>query len=295
MFLYFAWEFELIKWLQEHSNKITDFFFNAASLFGEEIILIMVVAVVYWCISKRRGEYIAFSLMTSIALNAILKNIFLAKRPFEYEGYGIINKRPATATGTSFPSGHTQSASTAFTSLYLAFKKKWMLYFAIIITILVALSRINLGVHFVTDVVVGGILGVVFAIGAYKLFKTFEKQKFLIYLIIILFLIPVLIIIDDKAIYMGAGLYIGYVSGIFVENKYINFTTESTLLEKIIRVLLGVVLLFGLKEGLKLIFPEQNLFHMIRYGLISFVGIGLYPVTFKYINKGLLKMSKREV
>ena len=143
MFLYFAWEFELIKWLQEHSNKITDFFFNAASLFGEEIILIMVVAVVYWCISKRRGEY-CFSLMTSIALNAILKNIFLAKRPFEYEGYGIINKRPV-------PTEHHSQWSYAicinrFTSLYLAFKKSgcctlhYHNHFS-------CLMRINLGVH----------------------------------------------------------------------------------------------------------------------------------------------------
>ena len=93
MFLYFAWEFELIKWLQEHSNKITDFFFNAASLFGEEIILIMVVAVVYWCISKDVANILLFTYDIN-RLECHIENIFLAKRPFEYEGYGIINNVP---------------------------------------------------------------------------------------------------------------------------------------------------------------------------------------------------------
>lgn len=293
MSIHFVWEFEVIKWLQQQSSKFTDFFFNVSSLFGEELILIMIVAVIFWCINKRQGEYIAFSMMSTIAINTILKNIFLARRPFEYTEHGIINKRPNTATGTSFPSGHSQSAATTYTSIYLAFRKKFLLYLAIIITFLVAFSRINLGVHFITDVVVGGTLGVFVAIGAYKLFDTFENQKFLIYLIMAVALIPILFIIQDKAIFMGAGLFFGYVGGIYFENKVVNFSTDVGLLEKIIRIIIGIIILYALKEGLKLIFPDHNTFHLVRYGLISYVGIGLYPLSFNWLHKIVAKTKRR--
>jgi membrane-associated phospholipid phosphatase len=291
MVLHFEWELELIKWLQANNPDWMNFFYNIASLFGEQIVLIAVVATIYWCVNKRLGEYIAFSTMSSIAINSIIKNIFMAKRPFELDPE-IKNLREATATGRSFPSGHTQSAATVFTSLYLAIRKNYLLWVAIIVTIIVALSRINLGVHFVTDVIVGGIVGTLIAIGMYYLFNRFEKQKYLIYLTFLLFLVPVSFIIKEKSFFVGFGLYAGYVLGIFFEQKLVSFTTEVPAWEKAVRLVLGLALLFGLRVGLKELFAvtfnitgDNNILDGFRYFLISFTGIGLYPLSFKFIDR----------
>ena len=57
----------------------------------------------------------------SLSVNNILKNIFMVERPKISEG--VVNLKPSTATGSSFPSGHSQTASTLYTSIALYLKR----------------------------------------------------------------------------------------------------------------------------------------------------------------------------
>ena len=59
---------------------------------------------------------------------------------------------------SSFPSGHAGTIFVVFSSLYLAFRKRWILPL-FIIPVLVSYSRIALGVHTWTDVFAGALLG----------------------------------------------------------------------------------------------------------------------------------------
>ena len=60
------------------------------------------------------------------------------------------------------------------------------------------------------------------------------------------------------------------------------------LIHKVIRVVLGLIVMIGIQQGFKIlfgIFAEEgtdlmNVFHMIRYFLIAFTGFGLYPFLF---------------
>ena len=55
-------------------------------MFGEEAILIPLIAVIYWTFNKKMGEYIAYSSLTSVLINGAVKDAFKAKRPIGEPG-----------------------------------------------------------------------------------------------------------------------------------------------------------------------------------------------------------------
>jgi membrane-associated phospholipid phosphatase len=76
---------------------------------------------------------------------------------------------PADPMNYSFPSGHAGTIFAVFTCLYfLIKKKKFLLIF--IIPIIIAASRLVLGVHTLIDVVGGAILGILIALMVWKLY-----------------------------------------------------------------------------------------------------------------------------
>ena len=115
-------QIEFIKSLQSIANDFLDFLFNAFSFLGEQFILIAILAFIYFVLDKEKGEFIAIILFSTTLLNNALKGIFLAKRPFEIDS-DIINKRPSSSTGSSFPSGHSQLGATFYSSIYLYYPK----------------------------------------------------------------------------------------------------------------------------------------------------------------------------
>ena len=58
---------------------------------------------------------------------------------------------------------------------------------------------------------------------------------------------------------------------------------EGHAVNKVLRVVIGIAILLLIKSGLKIIFPDEAIFHFIRYTLVTFVGIGVYPAIFKKI------------
>lgn len=93
--------------------------------------------------------------------------------------------------------------------------------------------------------------------------------------------IPALTFAHSADFIKGMGTYLGFVIGMYIEKKYVNFSIEGSTTVKVIRVLLGILILLVLQVGLKAIFPSETIFSFIRYALISFVGIGIYPMIFK--------------
>ena len=163
-------------------------------------------------------------------------------------------------------------------AIYL--KKKAMYIIATIMIILIGFSRLYLGVHYPKDVIVGGILGVLTSLICYKLYNRFEN-KMLLYVITFIVFIPALTFAHSADFIKGMGTYLGFVIGMYIEKKYVNFSIEGSTTVKVIRVLLGILILLVLQVGLKAIFPSETIFSFIRYALISFVGIGIYPMIFK--------------
>lgn len=271
-------ELEILRNIQSIANPFLDFLFQLITICGEQIVLISIISIIYWALDKKFGEYIAYSVLTSVLLNNAIKDIFKMKRPIGEEG--IRTLREQTATGYSFPSGHTQSASSFYGAIAIYLKKRVMYIIATVMIILIGFSRLYLGVHYPKDVIVGGILGVLTSIICYKLYNRVEN-KMLLYVITFAIFIPALTFAHSADFIKGMGTYLGFIIGIYIEKRYVNFSTEGNTGNKIIRVLLGIVILLVLQLGLKVLLPSGTVFSFIRYVLISLIGIGVYPMTFK--------------
>ena len=161
-------ELEILRHIQSISNPFFDFLFQLITICGEQIVLIVIISIIYWALDKKFGEYIAYSVLTSVLVNNAIKDIFKLKRPIGEEG--IRTLREETATGYSFPSGHTQGAASFYGSMAIYMKKKAMYIIATIMIVLIGFSRLYLGVHYPKDVIVGAILGVLTAWICYKLY-----------------------------------------------------------------------------------------------------------------------------
>ena len=271
-------ELEILRSIQSIANPFLDILFQLITMCGEQIVLISIIAVIYWALDKKFGEYIAYSVLTSVLLNNTIKDIFKMKRPIGEKG--IRTLREQTATGYSFPSGHTQSASSFYGAIAIYLKKRAMDIIATIMIILIGFSRLYLGVHYPKDVIVGGILGILTSLICYKLYNKFEN-KMLLYVITFVIFIPALTFAHSADFIKGMGTYLGFIIGIYIEKKYVNFSVETSNGNKIIRVLLGVLILLVLQVGLKYILPGGTIFSFIRYLLISSIAIGVYPMVFK--------------
>ena len=274
-------ELEILRSIQSIANPFWDFLFQLITICGEQIVIILIIGIIYWTLDKRLGEYIAYSVLTSVLLNSTIKDIFKMKRPIGEEG--IRTLREQTATGYSFPSGHTQSASSFYGAIAIYLRKRVMYIIATIMIILIGFSRLYLGVHYPKDVIVGGILGVLTSLICYKLYNRVEN-KMLLYVVTFAIFIPALTFAHSADFIKGMGTYLGFIIGIYIEKRYVNFSTEGNTGNKIIRVLLGIVILLVLQLGLKVILPSGTIFSFIRYALISLIGIGVYPMIFKNLN-----------
>lgn len=289
-------EFEIIKWFQDISNDFFDVLAEGITFFGEQYIMIVIIAFIYFVYNKRLGEAIAYSVFLSLNLNNAIKGMVKAKRPFQLDE-AIVPKRAHTATGFSFPSGHTQGATVLYTSIGMKLKHKKLWIVIIVGILLVALSRVYLGVHFPHDVVAGLLLGFACAILGtylYDKFATNLKNKLMMLLITALLYIPFAFIFYQPSFtdievyrdfYTGLALFLGFIAAIYIENKYVNFDCKSPMKVKLIRYFIALLIFVVTQMGLKIIFPNDNIFFdILRYFLVTFVPMGLYPLTFKKLN-----------
>ena len=121
---------------------------------------------------KKKGYYIGATLLTSAVLTTTLKFAIDRDRPFVT--YPDIQK--LTGAGSpSFPSGHTSEAFATATALSLAFPKWYVIAPSFLWAGAAGYSRMHLGVHYPTDVLVGALIGSGSAWLCHELNKRFFK------------------------------------------------------------------------------------------------------------------------
>ncbi len=287
----------ILLFFQNIANPFLDIFFELITMLGEKNILIAGIAWMFWNIDKKKGFILSFTLLFSLFLNAVLKISFHNSRPFEVIPE-ILGKRVHTATGYSFPSGHTQGATTFYLALSLILKKKWVFIPAIAISLLVALSRLYLGVHWPVDVIGSLVAGAGVAIIMYKILsalydKSVSRDLFIVISSIGALLILALFLIINRIYFEGdllvtdlmktVGVFTGASVGFILEEKYVKFSTNGNKLKKVIRFVIGLVGALLLLSGLKLLFPVVDAFHFLRYALTGLWITWLYPLFGKRI------------
>ena len=130
------------------------------SLFGIRESL-MLPALVYWCLNKRKGLFILYAWKISQTINAAVKLTVCAYRPWVRDAR-IVPAGDAikTAGGYSFPSGHTMMAVPIYGGMATCTRNKLARAFWVVMILVLMFSRNYLGVHTPQDVVVGCVLGV---------------------------------------------------------------------------------------------------------------------------------------
>lgn len=147
--------------IQSLHNTILDNIFSFITTLGNLGIIWIIISIALLCTRKYRkaGMVSIVALIIGALLGEVfLKNLFKRNRPFMVmEGIKTVVKLPTTY---SFPSGHTTSSIAAMLSIVNNVKDKFLKVFVIVSAILITLSRLYLGVHFLTDILGGIALGI---------------------------------------------------------------------------------------------------------------------------------------
>lgn len=263
------------------ANPVLDFIFIAVTVLGEQLIAVAALTIVYWLIDKESGEYMCFSLLASLNINGLVKNICKFPRPIGQPG--IRSLRVETATGYSFPSGHTQTSATLFTSLAWILRRRWVTVAALAATALVAFSRMYLGVHWPKDVLAGFVLGGAVSLAIYAFFSAVGEQKReWLYLGMAVAFAPLVWFWHDTDFVKAYGMLLGFAIAMPLEHRYVKFTMKRVgrLRSKLLREAVGLAVLGVVKVGLSLVMPDLLPFQLVEYMLVSLSAFLLCPYLF---------------
>ncbi len=105
---------------------------------------------------KKKGLYIGESILASAIISTSLK--YAVNRPRPFSSYPGIEKL-SSGGSPSFPSGHTSEAFATATAMSIAFPKWYVIIPSYAWASAVGYSRMDLGVHYPSDVAAGAIVG----------------------------------------------------------------------------------------------------------------------------------------
>ena len=144
---------DFLRLLESIRNPFLDNVMLLITQLGEETAFLLLAIILFWCVDKKRGYFVLFVGFAGILANQFLKLLFRIPRPWVLDpGFHPVEGAKAAATGYSFPSGHTQSAVGTLGAIAVTEKKRWVRILAIVVAVLVAFSRMYLGVHTPQDV-----------------------------------------------------------------------------------------------------------------------------------------------
>ena len=175
-----GFEYEIIKFLQSNATTNWITFFQIVTMLGSYLGFLVTLIIVFF-----KNRRLTIPLIITFALGAVInrfvKAIIARTRPFDTYS-DIINY--GNEDGYSFPSGHSLCAGIFATFLFFTLlkstKNKWTIALGtislVLLTILIAFSRMVLGVHYLTDTIMGIFFGILFAIISILLYNILENK-----------------------------------------------------------------------------------------------------------------------
>src|SRR5512138_468496 len=322
---------ELILHLQSLASDRLTLFMNAITSLGDDKVSAVILLMIALGISFRRGMPLIQIFMWTLLLTHGLKEFFGLPRPtFVHSGiqdlqHNVPNTSPFSSTGSEtllgpidaqvvsafrlqgnddcgFPSGHVSSIVAVWGGIALLFRKRIFYWVAPILIVLVALSRMYLGWHFLGDVLGGAALGAVVLAIAYlflvrwgfehKLFERinleFTPRVYNVLLYTLLLVVPLVLgILSADVLGKGAGYLVGANSALtLIIMKRGTPDDTAPLLQRLLRTSLGLLFYFGAYGLAELILEPTGLESValidvfMKSAVLIFVSIyGAYSVS----------------
>ena len=306
---YFDWEIALMEWLQANLGPGAISFLSLLSMFGEQLLMVVIIGFLYWSWDKEFGKFVGLNILVANVWNPLIKNVFLRLRPYfvsdKIDLLRLIDssadKYDVAAQGYSFPSGHSSGAVSLYGSLAAHEKKnRLLLVIAILLPLLVGFSRVVVGAHYPTDVLAGWLLGLIVILLIPRL-QARIKNRWLFYGLLLLLCLPGFFYCTSDDYFTSFGMLLGLILAFPFEEKYVRFENTRSPIRCILRVVGGGAVYFGLNAALKLPFPPAlldsgtfaaHLIRTLRYTAVMFTVIALYPMVFKLTDRIKVKSEK---
>ena len=282
---------------------------SAVTQLGGEVIFIVAAVVVFWCVSKWEGYYLMTIAFCGTVLNQFLKLICRVPRPWVRDpNFTIVESARAEATGYSFPSGHTQNAIGLFGGMARWGGRRWVRLGLTTLALVIAFSRMYLGVHTPADVGVSLVLAAALVLGLYPLMRRAqEKPRYMGYVLAAMLVVSGAFVVfvetcgfpaDRDAENLASGIgnawkMLGAVAGMtlawLLDRRYIHFETQAVWWVQVIKVAVGMALLLAIKSGLKApllaLLGHEGLAGGVRYFLLVLVAGAVWPLVFRPMSK----------
>ena len=303
-------------WFQSSPGWLISIF-KAITFLGNTEFYLIIMPALFWSIDASLGIRTGILLLISGGLNSNLKFAFRWPRPF-----WVSSEISAFAEGTSFgfPSGHSQNAASIWGLIGTSTQKKWIRWLVVLIIFLIGFSRIVLGVHFTHDVLAGWLVGgillwlflkVEMSVANWFRDKSLPTQILALIAATSLFLIPALLIVPPfdpppvpqywidgageiiepyhyEGLLTTSGSFFGLGLGILLLKNSGGFSAEGSVLQRIIRYLVGLVGVLILYLGLGSLFPDNTdlLSYSLRFLRYSLIGLWISfgaPKLFRWL------------
>lgn len=276
----------IIEFLQSFSNAPLDYIMRALTEFGDVMFFIVLGAVLFWSVDKKFAFKLMTTLLFSATINGGIKHYTNKNRPYQDGAKPILQE----TEGSSMPSGHAQNIFTASTIMVHEYRKvNWVKWTFIALALIVPLTRMYLGQHYLEDVLVGMLLGLLIGILGIFVYQKFPHNEEYVALAAIPIIVLMMIFIHEKQVFVSGGAFLGLALGYFIEKKKVRFETKAKLSVQIYKILIGLAVAILLLEGLKVLFgliDETNLILIgIRYFAVAFWASLGAPALFKVIFK----------
>lgn len=270
---------------------------------GEETVFMVAALFVFWCVSKRHGYYLLAVGFAGTVLNQFLKLLFRIPRPWVLDSdFTIVESARAQATGYSFPSGHTQNAVGTFGGIARFTRRKWVRVAAIVVAVLVPLSRMYLGVHTPLDVGVAAVIAVALVFALYPLMERSDSRHGVMgavlavmlalavgYLLFVS-LYPFPADVDAANLASGVenawkllGATVGMLVGWWLDVRFIHFDTRAVWYVQLIKLVGVLALLLGIRAALKAPLAAAlgaGAGGAVRYGVMVLFAAAVWPMVF---------------
>jgi membrane-associated phospholipid phosphatase len=284
----------LVLFLQTLSPAL-DGLMEVASFLGRIEFYLVLLPFVYWTIDRRIGIRALLLLIYTDVITSAFKLFFHQPRPYWVTEVKGISVEPSYG----LPSGHASGSLTVGGMLISYTKIKWVRIALTIIILLIGISRIYLGVHFLHDVLAGWLIGsailwVYFKWGndihawlkskslGFQIGLVFADSLFIIALgILIRFITSGMpdptawnaFSIEGRTVthfFTLGGALLGTGSGYALMRQYASFNAHGNWSKRALRYLIGIIGLLVIYAGLDVVFSmiatdESTLGYILRY------------------------------